>query len=65
MVLMCKMIISLGVFFNFKILTLRIVRGLKDQKMAQNDKNLSVTPYISGTIYHMIFIYGAHVCRKG
>ena len=28
-------------------------------------KLLSVAPYISGTIHHMIFIYGTHVCIKG
>ena len=33
--------------------------------MAQNDKKFSVAPDISGTIYHMIFIYGTHVCIKG
>ena len=39
MVQMCKMIISPGVFFNFKIFILRVIRGLKGQKVAQNDKN--------------------------
>ena len=62
---MCKMI-SPGVFFNFKILILWVVRWLKDQKMAQNDKNLSVAPCFLGSIYHnMIFIYGTHVYIKG
>ena len=53
---MCKTIISPGVFLNFKILIFWDVRGLKGQKMAQTD-----APYIPGTIYHMIFIYGTHV----
>ena len=65
MVRMGKMILSSGVFFNLKSLIFKVVRGLKGQKMAQNDKNLSVEPCISGTIYHMIFIYATHVCMKG
>ena len=64
---MCKMIISLGVFFNFQILIFQVVRGTE---RAKNDPKwqkrfLSVPPYISGTIYHMIFIYGTHACIKG
>ena len=66
MMQMYKMIISAGVFFNFEILISQVVRGLKGQQMAQNDKIfLSVPPYISGTIYHMIFIYDTHLCIKG
>ena len=34
---------------------------VKERKMAQNDKNLFVMSYISGTIRHMIFIYGIHL----
>ena len=65
MVQMCKMI-SPGVFFNVKILIFQFVKGLKGQKSGPKcRKLLSVAPYISGTIYHMIFIYGAHVCIKG
>ena len=62
MVQICKMIISLGAFFNFQILIFWVVRGLKGQKMTQF---LSVAPCISGTVYHMMFIYGPHVCIKG
>ena len=65
MVQMCKMIISPGVFFNVKILVFQVVKGLKGQKMSLNDENFSLAPYISGTIYHIIFIYGTHVCVKG
>ena len=36
-------------------------KGKKWPKMTK----MSVTPYISGTMYHMIFIYGTHVCIKG
>ena len=60
---MCKIIISPGAFFNVKILIFQVVKGLKGQKMSQNVENLF--PYISGTIYHMIYIYGTHVCIKG
>ena len=42
MVPICKMILSPGVFFNFKIFIVQVVRGLKGQKMAQNDKKISV-----------------------
>ena len=51
--------------FTVKILIFQVVKGLKEQKMSENDKNLSVAPYISGTTYHMIFIYGTHVCVNG
>ena len=61
---MCKMIISPSLFFNFKVLLFQVFWGLKGHKMAQNDKNLSVALYISGTIYHMIFIYCTHVCKR-
>ena len=48
--------ISSGHFF--KILIVQVVRRVKGQKVAQNDKKtLSVTSYISGTIPHMIFIF--------
>ena len=63
---MCKMIIYPGGFFNVKILIFQVVKGLKGQKMTQNVENFCFfAPYISGTIYHMIFIYGTHVCIKG
>ena len=61
---MCEMIISPGVFLffkNFDFLGFR--RGVRGQKMVQNDKKLcplcsiSQEPYI----HHMIVIYGTHV----
>ena len=62
MALKCKIIIFPGVvfffffFFHFfKILIFRVVRRVKGQKMAQNDKKL-VAPYISGIMHYMIFI---------
>ena len=67
MVHICKMIISLGVFLvgfqNFDFLGCQ--EGWKGKKMPKMTNFLSVTSYISGTIYHMIFIYGTHVCIKG
>ena len=39
----------------------RVVRKVKGKKMSQNDKVLSVAPYISGIIHHMIFIFGTHM----
>ena len=56
-----KMIISPGIFFSFKILTFWVVRELKAQKMAQNDRNFCLShlvfqePYIiwSSIMVHM------------
>ena len=57
------MMISPGVFFQFcDVFIFWAVRGVKGQKMAKDDKkNLSVVADISGTIYHMIVIYGTLV----
>ena len=55
---MYKMIISPGFFLFFQKFDFL---GVKEQKMAQNDKKLSGVPYISGTIHHMILSCGAHV----
>ena len=53
--------ISPGFFSFFVILIFWVVKGVKGQKMVQNDKKiLSVVLHISGTIHHMIFIYGTH-----
>ena len=38
MIQMCKMIVSLGVFFNFKILIFQVFRGLKGQKWPKMTK---------------------------
>ena len=44
-------------FHFFKILIFRLVRRVKGQKIGPKwRKALSVVPYISGKIYHMIFI---------
>ena len=49
-------------FFIFDIFIIWAVRGVKGQKMAQDDKKiLSVALHISGTTHHMILIYGTHV----
>ena len=63
---MYKRVISPGIFFIFvKILILRIIKGVrvvKGQKMAKNDKKvLPVSLDISGTIHHMIVIFGARM----
>ena len=59
-----------GFFFHsFKTLILWVVRGVKEQKMAQNEKkNLSVTLHMPGTMHQMIAIYGTlvqndEICR--
>ena len=54
--------ISPGFFFFFDIFVFWTVRGVKGQKMVKDGKKiLSVALHISGTIHHMILIYGAHV----
>ena len=51
-----------GGFYFSDIIIFWAVRGVKGPKMAQDDKkNLSVAVDISGTIYHMIVIYGTLV----
>ena len=66
MVQMCKMIISQSVFFNFKILIFQVARGTDRAKNGPKWQIfLSVAPYISRIIYHMIFVYGTHLCIKG
>ena len=60
---MYKRIISSGIFFIFfKTLIFKIIRvEVKGQKMAQSDKKFCVSLQISGTVHHMIVIFGAHV----
>ena len=56
------MIVSPSIFFDFfKILIFRVINGLEGQKIAQNDKNVSVVHHISGTMHHMIIICGTQV----
>ena len=55
---MCKRIVSSGISFFFvfiKYLVFRIIMGVKGKKI------LSVSLRISGTVYHMIVIFGIHV----
>ena len=57
------MVISPGIFSifqNFDFLGC-LGWGGGGGERAKNDKKFCVAPYISGTIYHMIFIYGAHM----
>ena len=60
MVQMCKMIISPGAFFNFRIL----VPSCQGTERAKNDAKwwqcLSVKPYISGTISYDVDLW--HTC---
>ena len=72
MVQMCKIIISPGVFFNFKILIFWVFKWLKGQKMAQNDKifrlshSISQEPYIIWLwfLLHMCFALYLRNCRS-
>ena len=45
----------------FQTLIFGVNSGVKGQKVIQNDKKLSVALHISGSIHHMIMIFGAHV----
>ena len=51
---LCKMMISTEFCFIFDIFIFRAVRGIKGQKIDQNDKIIfSVELHISGTIHHI------------
>ena len=53
--------ISPGFFIFFEFFFFRAVIGVKGQKIAQDDKNMSGALHISGIIHHMIFIYDTYV----
>ena len=61
----CKMIISLGVFSiffeNFDFLGPKGKILIFWVQTVQNDQNYVCLLHISGTIHHMIVIYGANV----
>ena len=62
MIHMCNRIISPGFLYLFQIYIFGINSGVKGQKMAQSDKKLCLVVFhISGSIHHMIVIFGAHV----
>ena len=64
MVHWCKMIISLGVFFQFfKILIFQVVRGVKGQKMVQNDKKFCLSRFISQEPYIIWQSFMVHLCK--
>ena len=60
---MYKVIISAGVFFHFfKTFVFWVVReNEKAKKGPKCQKNLPAMIHISGTIHHIIVIYGAHL----
>ena len=62
MVQMCKMIFP-GVFFNFKILIFWVFRGLKGQKVAQNDKKFCLSDSVSQELYIIWLWFLAHACK--
>ena len=58
----CKMIISSVDFFSFsKLWFFGLLGRSKSKKWLKPTKTLSFALYISGTMYHMILIYGTHV----
>ena len=59
---MCKMIISVGLFFFFsKLGFFGFLEGWKGKKWSKMTKILSIVHHMSGTIHLMIAIYGIHV----
>ena len=64
MVHKCKMIISPGFFFFFKILIFQVVRRVKDQKMAQNDKKLCLFCLLSQGPYIVWSSFMVHICER-
>ena len=60
---MCAIIISLGAFFNFKILIFQVDMGLKGQKMALNQKSSAcLTLYLRNRrSYDCDFL--VHMCK--
>ena len=61
---MCKMIISPGLFFHFfKISIFRVFRGIKGQKMVQNDIKLSLSCSIYQEPYIKWLSFMVHMCK--
>ena len=60
---MCKIIVCLGVFFNFKILIFWVVSRLKGQKMAQNDKKICLSHSMSQEPYIIWLWFLAHISK--
>ena len=64
MVHICKMVISLGVFFFFsKFWFFRLFGGLKGQKTVQNDKNLCLSHSISQEPCIIWLSFMVHMCK--
>ena len=64
MVDICKMVISPGVFFYFfKILIFRLHRGVKGQKMVQNDKKFCLLRSISQEPYIIWLSFMVQMCK--
>ena len=60
MVYMFKMIISAGFFL---ILIFWVVRGVKEQKMVQNNKNICLSYFISQEPYIIWLPFMVHMCK--
>ena len=60
----CKMIISPGAFFHFfNILIFQVVSGVKQQKLAQNDKKLCLSHSMSQEPYIIWPSFVVHKCE--
>ena len=61
---MCKMMTSPGAFFIIlKVLIFQVVRSVKGQKMAQNDKKFCLSLRISEPVPHMILAFFVDMCK--
>ena len=64
MVHLCKMTISPCVSFHFfKILIFWVVKGVKEQKMAENDKQFCLLYSISHEPYIIWLSFLVHICK--
>ena len=52
------------IFFISQVLIFRVVRGIKGQKMAQNDNKLCRTAYLRQETYIIWFSFLLHMCKS-
>ena len=63
MVQKCKIIISPDGFFNFEIMIFQVVRGLKGQKMAQNENKFCLSHSVSQEPCIIWLRFLVHMCK--
>ena len=60
---MCKLIMSPGVLLNVNLLIFQVVKGLKGQKMPQNDKKFCLPHSVSEEPYIIWLWFLVHMCK--